>query len=265
MTDPADAGAKTLPEAGALRWGQVVGSLKRPYPVTIPMVVFVCLIPLYIFIPGLMSDGTRHVPEIALDRAIPLQPVWSLVYGPLYLFLIVLPVLVVRQEEHIRRTVWAYLLVWITAYVGFVAYPTIAPRPEEVVGEGFAAWGLRFLYSADPPYNCFPSLHVAHSFVSALTCYRVHRDLGIGAILCAVLVAVSTLYSKQHYVLDVVSGTLLAVLAYALFFRGYSRREVPELDRRVAPVLAFVALAIVSLGFACSWLAYLLGLDPGRV
>jgi hypothetical protein len=76
---------------------------------------------------------------------------------------------------------------------------------------------------------------------------------------------VSTLFSKQHYVLDVVSGTLLAVQAYALFLRGYPRREVPELDRRVAPVLAFVAMAIVGIGFACFWLAYLLGLDPGRM
>jgi hypothetical protein len=45
--------------------------------------------------------------------------------------------------------------------------------------------GLRFLYSSDPPYNCFPSLHAAHSFVSALTCYRVHRGVGIAAVLGA--------------------------------------------------------------------------------
>src|SRR2546422_643919 len=81
-----------------------------------------------------------------------------------------------------------------------LVYPTMPPRPARVIGEGFAVWGLRFLYSADPPYNCFPSLHVAHSFVSALTCYRVHRGVGIAAALCASLIGVSTLYTKQHYI-----------------------------------------------------------------
>ena len=107
----------------------------------------------------------QYVPELALDRIVPLKPGWALVCGSLYLFLILLPVFVVRQQEHIRRTVLAYLLVWIAAYICFLVYPTKAPRPVGVPGEGFMAWGLRFLYQADPPYNCFPSLHVAHSFV----------------------------------------------------------------------------------------------------
>src|SRR5207253_906556 len=119
----------------------------------------VLLVPCYIFIAEVMPDRTLHVPELAWDRVVPLQPTWGLVYGVLYLFLILLPVFVVRQEEQIRRTVLAYLMVWIVAYVCFLVYPTAAPRPAKVIGEGFAVWGLRFLYSADPPYNCFPSIH----------------------------------------------------------------------------------------------------------
>ena len=234
----------------------VLDSLTRPYPVSIPMIVLVAMVPFYIFIPVLVPGRTLHVPKLALDRVVPLQPAWALVYGSLYLFLIILPMLVVRQEEHIRRTVSAYLLVWIASYVGFLAYPTVAPRPTEVMGQGFGAWGLRLLYSADPPYNCFPSLHVAHSFVSALTCYRVHRELGIGATLCASLVAVSTLHSKQHYILDVFAGIFLAWVAYVIFLRNYPREQIPELDRRLAPVFALGTIGIVGLGVACFWVAY---------
>lgn len=93
-----------------------------------------------------------------------------------------------------------------SARIPFLVYPTVAPRPASVVGDGFAVWGLRFLYSADLPYTCFPSLHVAHAFVSALTCYRLHRAVGIAAVICAVLVALSTLFTKQHYVADVIPG-----------------------------------------------------------
>lgn len=246
------------PEAMPIGWSAVAQTLTRPYPVTVPMVVLVSLVPLYLFIPALIGDRTLHAPELALDRAIPLRPVWSLIYGALYLFLIVLPIFAVRQQEQIRRTVWAYLMVWITAYVCFVLYPTVAPRPagDVVVGEGFGEWGLRFLYDADPPYNCFPSLHVAHSFVSALTCYRLHRGVGIGAIVAAALVGISTVYTKQHYILDVLAGALLAYVAYVIFLRGYPRSEIPELDRRLTPVLAVGLLAIIAVIVACVWVVY---------
>lgn len=235
-------------------------ALTRPYPVTIPMVLLVSMVPFYLVIASRARVGTVHAPEVALDRLLPVAPVWALIYGALYAFLIVLPVFVVQQQELIRRTVWAYLMVWTVAYIVFLLYPTVASRPDTVAGEGFAAWGLRFLYDADPPYNCFPSLHVAHSFVSAFACFRVHRTLGAVAITFASLVALSTLFTKQHYVVDLIAGILLALAAYAVFLRGYARVNVPELDRSIAPVLALLVGGIVGLGVACYWLAYRLGI-----
>jgi membrane-associated phospholipid phosphatase len=165
---------------------------------------------------------------------------------------------VIQQDELIRRTVRAYLTVWITSYACFLLYPTVAPRPDEVLGNGFGVWGLRFLYGADPPYNCFPSLHVAHSFVSALACYRVHRTLGFTAVTCASLVAVSTLFIKQHYVADVIAGIFMAVAAYAASLRSYPRSSVPELDRRLAPALALCVGGIVGLCVIFYWVLYTL-------
>jgi len=237
-------------------WRAVAQSLNRRYPVTIPMVALVMLVPLYVFIPGLVRDQPQHIPALALDSAFPLQPTWALIYGSLYAFLIVLPVLVVRQHDHIQRTVFAYLTVWVVAYICFLVYPTVAPRPTNVVGDGFAAWGLRFLYDADPPYNCFPSIHVAHSFVSALTIHRVHRKLAIAALFCAVLVALSTLYTKQHYVADIIAGVVLALAAYALFLKNYPRDKIPEPERRLAPVLARYVIGLVGLGVATFWVVY---------
>ena len=251
----------STPEGIRITWRTVGQALTRPYPVTIPMVLLVSLVPLYLVIAGRARVGAVHAPAVALDRLLPLAPTWALVYGALYAFLIVLPVFVVQRAELIRRTVWAYLTVWTVAYICFLLYPTVAPRPDTVTGKGFAVWGLLFLYDADPPYNCFPSLHVAHSFVSALASYRVHRTLGFVAISCASLVAISTLFTKQHYVADIVAGILLALAAYAVFLRGDSRASVPELHRRLAPRLALVVAGIVGLGFACYWVAYRLGVQ----
>jgi membrane-associated phospholipid phosphatase len=236
--------------------GLAARSLTRPYRVSFGMIALMALVPAYIFIAARVSHRAVEAPAIWLDRALPLVPASALVYGALYLFLILLPVFVVREQEHIRRTFLAYLAVWITAYVIFLTYPTIAPRPDKVIGTGFADWGLRFLYEADPPYNCFPSLHVAHSFVSALTCYAVNRRVGLFATFAASIVALSTLLTKQHYVLDVLAGIALASIAYAVFLRSYRRELVPARDRHIAPALAVSTLAISAIAVGLYWLAY---------
>jgi hypothetical protein len=80
--------------------------------------------------------------------------------------------------------------------------------------------------------------------------------VGTAAVVAASLVAVSTLYTKQHYVLDVAAGVLLAAAAYAVFLRGLFRKEIPELDRRVTPVLALGLLGFIAILVASSWLVY---------
>jgi membrane-associated phospholipid phosphatase len=221
----------------------------------------VSLAPLYFVIGELTRGRATHAPEIALDRALPLQPEWMLVYGSLYVFVVLLPLLVVHQQELLRRAMKAYLMVMMVAYVGFLLYPTIAPRPAHVLGDGFSAWGLRLTYSIDTPYNCFPCLHVAYAFVSALTCLRVHRGVGAVAALWAALIGVSTLYTKQHYLVDVIAGAFAAYLAYVLFLRTYPREAVPESDRRLAPFRALAVIGIFGVMIAGFWVAY--GIQSG--
>ena len=247
---------------GPVSWRDAVRSLKRPYAVSVPMVVLLSLVPFYIFIAGFVRGRPLNTPELPIDRMLPLLPTWSLVYGALYMFLIVLPVFIVRETELLRRTVWAFLAIWLTAYVCFLLYPTVAPRPRVVTDAGFGAWGLRALYGADPPLNCFPSLHVAHSFMSALACYRVHREVGLVAITSAALVAVSTLFTKQHYVADLAGGIVLALIAYGVFLRRFPREQVPPLDHRLAPVFARGTMALSALSLTGFYVFYLV---TGRI
>ena len=217
---------------------------------------FVSLAPLYIVIAVLTRGRATFAPELPFDRAVSLQPAWMLVYGSLYVFIVVMPLLVVRQRDLFLRALRAYIMVMLVAYAGFILYPTAAPRPDSVPESGFAAWSLRLAYSLDPPYNCFPSLHVAYSFVSALTCYRVHRGVGTAAAFWAALIGASTLYTKQHYVVDVIAGALAAFIAYALFLRTYPFEAVPEIDRRRAPVRALGVVVIFAVTVVAFWVIY---------
>jgi len=95
--------------------------------------------------------------------------------------------------------------------------------------------------------------------VSALTSYRVHRGVGLAALLWATLIGASTLFTKQHYVVDVIAGALMAFAAYALFLRGYPREAVAPIDRRRAPLRALGFVGIFASVVAFVWVLYRTG------
>lgn len=65
-------------------------------------------------------------------------------------------------------------------------------------------------------------------------------------------VGISTLYTKQHSIVDVIAGMLLACIAYAIFLRNV---RVPAMDRRLAPMLAIAAAGIVAIAFVGCFVA----------
>lgn len=232
--------------SGRLEWSDIVGVFRRPQPFTWPMAALFTIMPLYLFMPALFDGRTLHVPEVWLDGAIPLRAEWAPVYGSLFCAAL-LPAFVVQHQELLHRTVLAFLMAWLVSFAFFFAYPTLAPSHPGIVVHGFADWALRTIYASDVKYNCFPSLHVAQSFVAAFACREVHRGVGRVAIGWASLVGVSTLFTKQHYFLDVVSGALLGYIAYATFIRGFRRESIPPVVRRAAPALAAGAFATYGL------------------
>jgi membrane-associated phospholipid phosphatase len=78
---------------------------------------------------------------------------------------------------------------------------------------------------------------------------------------CASLVAISTLFTKQHYVADAIGGILLGVVANQVFLRSYSRANVSEVERRVAPWLALGVGGVVALGVGFFAVLYRLGVS----
>ena len=242
-------------------WEAVAEIMTRPQPVTVPMVVLFLLIPFYLVIGDAVEGGPSHIPELAFDRAMPVVPGWSLVYASLFLAAI-LPAFVIHQHDHLNRTILAFIFMWLVAFACFWFYPTLSSRPAKVLGDGFGNWGLRVIYSADARYNCLPSLHVAQCFLAAFSCGLVHRGVGAVAVVWAALVALSTLYTKQHYALDVVTGILLACIAFAIFLRKYPREAIPERERRYAPLMAACAVGVYGVILLVFGMLYALGIEP---
>ena len=146
------------------------------------------LLPMY-FVIGQMTAGWPHFsPSSRSITRCRCRPRWMLVYGSLYMCGFLLPLRRGARPRAVPPVAEGVPFVMVVSYVGFLLYPTIAPRDENVAGlDGFAAWSLQLFYDLDQPYGCFPSLHVAYSFVgrwraTACTAVSVWRPAAWAAI-----------------------------------------------------------------------------------
>ena len=154
--------------------------------------------------------------SLAIDRTIPLIPEWSWIYEMLFIFPIFL-VIFLETVEEVKRVGFAIIMCDMVAYPIFLMFPVMSIRPEVSMNTASEVI-LNFIYYVDLPTNCFPSLNVAVSMVSAFAIYNKTRLNGIWAIILGFLISLSTLLTKQHYFLDVISGFLLATFTYYAFY-----------------------------------------------
>ncbi|MBY0496203.1 MAG: phosphatase PAP2 family protein [Cyanobacteria bacterium] len=255
------------------QWGGPAAYLLALLPVLLVYVVsrtwlaaaFMFLLPMYFVIGQATVNRTHYQPFIWLDHAMPVWPAWIAIYGSLYMCAFLLPLVIVRGDELFRQSMKAYIFVMLVAYAGFWLYPTVAPLTEKKVVDGFAEWSLQLFYDIDQPYGCFPSLHVAYSFVGAFACYRMHRGVGIAAAVWSVMIGLSTVYTKQHFVVDAIAGGIMGAAAYWLFLKGRPYQPVSDDDRRLAPRRSLYVVAAYLVVIGVMWTAYQLGLGtPSR-
>ena len=131
-------------------------------------------------------------------------------------------------------------------------------RPESVEINGFFSWGVQLCYLIDKPTCCFPSLHVAMSYFSALGCLQVSKKAGYPLLVLATAISLSTLLVKQHFVADVLLGCIIAWGISRLCFPPLlfqNDRISPPSDRAyplkymIWPSLFFTALMLGCYGY----------------
>jgi membrane-associated phospholipid phosphatase len=113
------------------------------------------------------------------------------------------------------------ILVHLISYLFFIFYQTEALRPQ-IIGAGLFNDLVRFIYAHDAPYNCFPSLHTSLSTVMALYFVFIKSKWKLFFVIISLLIILSTLFVKQHYILDVIAGLILGVGATLLIFKRIS-------------------------------------------
>ena len=73
-----------------------------------------------------------------------------------------------------------------------------------------------FVHRFDASSNSFPSMHTSVAMLAAL---HFQPHLGTAAFLFPLLIGLSCLFTKQHYVVDVPAGAALGWIAFRIYER----------------------------------------------
>jgi membrane-associated phospholipid phosphatase len=146
--------------------------------------------------------------QTPLDVAIPLVPVAAIVYLSLFPMLWLAP-FVLHTPQQLREFALNLAIVILVAGIGFVLLP-VEPIASNSVETNFSVSVFHFADEINLKYNCFPSLHVAMAVVGAASFSRA-TSARIASVfwLWAVMIALSTLLTRQHYIVDILAGGLL--------------------------------------------------------
>lgn len=104
----------------------------------------------------------------------------------------------------------------LLCFIVYVFWQTTVPRPD-VVGNDIFSQLVRAIYMHDQPVNCLPSIHVLTTFVLMIVVYKRrenHRWEQAIVTVFGTLIILSTLFTKQHAILDVLAGILVAYGVY---------------------------------------------------
>ena len=154
--------------------------------------------------------------KLAVDDWIPYRPHWVWIYSFLYYPIILYTNLMVESARQFTHLALSYLVLLGIQMAFFLAFPVMTPESwrtingKRTLSERF----LAFVHSFDARSNSFPSMHTS---VATLTALHLYPSLGTWVIAFPVLIALSCLFTKQHYVVDIPAGGALGWLAFQAF------------------------------------------------
>lgn len=163
-----------------------------------------------------------------LDSLIPFLEIFAIPYflwfayiafGFLFLFLN-------SRTDFIRMCIFLYtgMTICLIIYTLFPNYQTLRIDFDTLGRKNLLTWAMSALQAQDTPYNVFPSIHCLNSIGMNIAlaknawCKR-HRWVIAAATVLTVLICLSTVFVKQHSVLDGLAALILSVPLYLLAYR----------------------------------------------
>ena len=183
----------------------------------------------YFLIETCNPAGVYHVMHCPLDDRIPFREVFLVFYVCWYFFMVGIHLYCLLYDADTFRRYSKFLCISISMSTAiFLLYPSCQNlRPSEFPRDNLLSRMMGLLYGVDTNTNVFPSEHVIGALAALAAAAHTkglgrHDRLAVLTVL-AVLICASTLFLKQHSVLDVLGALPICAISYILCYekRGY--------------------------------------------
>lgn len=190
-----------------------------------------------LYIPLNRNLSGRIAPFLWLDALIKPHPIWVFPYLlaiPIWLAALIWGA--IRMDRRTYRIMAVAALITVSVgVITYVVYPTYVIRPD-ITSQTVGSDLLRWVYAHDQPNNALPSSHVYLTLLCGLLWMRWKPRGRLLWLTGVLVISLSTLFTKQHYLLDVISGAALAGLAYIIGigidrWREKQKAETEKRDR----------------------------------
>lgn len=182
----------------------------------------------------------QQLPMWWIDRVTPFVPQTIYVYISEYLLFAVV-YLICRDMENVNKYLYSFLALQIFSVTIFVLWPTTYPRDlfplDPNAMDHLTYYVFSALRASDTPANCCPSLHVSSVYLSSFIFLDEQKKKFPWFFTWATLIGLSTLTTKQHYLIDVIVGLFLAIVFYWIFHKKvtYYRTAWAEQNNSTIP------------------------------
>lgn len=128
------------------------------------------------------------------------------------------------EREVFVKTMKYVAFTYTIALIVFVVYPNCQElRPETFARDNVLTRFMALFYQFDTNTNVLPSVHVLGTLASLAAYLHCEKFQGIGWKIAlwvlSILICVSTVFLKQHSILDMVAAIPVCIVGYALFFQ----------------------------------------------
>ena len=177
--------------------------------------------PAYLITNHLMNwrGTTVFDPVTSIDLAIPFMAWTIVIYQSLFYFFYPLPLISLPNEKKMRHEALllsqGLLVIIISSNIWFVLFPAEVHLRESIdINNMHPIFASMFetLWFLDSPYNSWPSLHVSSAGIFTLFAIRWWKGKPVlqwAVGIWWVLMTLSILTTKQHFILDLVTGLMI--------------------------------------------------------
>ncbi len=187
----------------------------------------------FLFIPGyicafflmehLVPSGSDYwVSYCRLDDSIPFLEAFVIPYCLWYPFLFVAGMgLMLRDVPGMKRYVWFMIAGFGFSILFCILFPNGQDlRPTSFTHENFFTWLLGKVYAADTNTNVLPSMHIIGCVAACIAVFHSAplRLWRVPILIFAILISLSTVFVKQHSILDLFAGLAVCIPLWFIFY-----------------------------------------------